>query len=215
MTRLFNQRSTRLHLLLPLLALVAGCQAAGVLLYKTMGDPEIPAQYELPKKPTIIMVENFRHSGMTADDADLLGRLVHQKATAINLVPLIAYEKLLELKATQPIQYGKMTVTEIARKLEAEQVLYIHLESGGVASMGGGSVHQGKASVLVKVIDATTGDTLWPAEIEDGRGVNAETNPIRGTDRYRPEDIRTQLYDDLAMKIVRLFHKWKPDSSDQ
>lgn len=196
-----------------LLLVLAGCQALGVLLYKTAGDPDIPAQYELPQKKTLVFAENFRHSSIAADDAELLGRLINGRLAQQNLVPLVGHEKLLELKATNQAAYRKMTIVEIAQKLEAEQVIYVHLQSGGVASMGGGSIKQGKASVLVRVIDVKTGENAWPTGIEDGRMLGTETNPA--TTGSKPEnEIRLKMYDDLSMQVVRLFHKWKPDSSD-
>ena len=49
--------------------------------------------------------------------------------------------------------------------------------------------------------------------IEDGRMLGTETNPA--TTGSKPEsEIRLKMYDDLAMQVVRLFHAWKPDSSD-
>ncbi len=196
------------------LLLIAGCQAAGALIYKAVGEPDVPAQYELAKKPTLVLVENYRHSGIASDDADLLARMIHLKINQRSLVPLVPHERLLEFKADRQQEFAKMTVTEIAQKMQADQVLYVHLQSGGVSSLGGGSILQGKASVLVKVIDAATGDTLWPVEIDEGRTIGAETNPVQGTDRFRPEEIRNNLYNQTAHNVVRLFYKWKPDSSD-
>ncbi len=198
--------------LVVLAGLVAGCQAFGALMYKAAGDPDIPAQYELPNVSTVVLVENYRNAG-NSDDAELLGRIINGRLSDKKLVPLVGYEKILELKSQKPKEFRKMTIVEIAQAVGAQQVLYVHLQSGGVASMGGGNVYQGKASVLVKVIDAKTGDTLWPRQLDDGRAMGAETNPaVNGT---KPQDeIRSRLYDDLGMQIVRLFHKWKPDSSD-
>jgi hypothetical protein len=203
----------RFLLLVPLL-LLAGCQALGVVLYKAAGEPEVPAQYELQKRPTLVMVENFRHSSMSADDAELLSRMLHQKVNDKGLAPLVPPERLLELRATRQQQFSRMTVAEIASAVQAEQVLYVHLQSGGVASLGGGSVYKGSASVLVKVIDAKAGTTLWPVEIDEGRSVSAETDARQVSDKVRVEDMRRQLYDRLSTSVARLFYQWKPDSSD-
>jgi hypothetical protein len=212
MTRSSIRQSSRLLPVVGLLSL-AGCQALGVLLYKAAGEPDVPAQYELPQKTALVLVENFRHASISADDADLLSRLINAKLAQKNLVPLVGPEKLIELKSAQPAEYRKMTVVEIAQKFDAEQVIYVHLQSGGVTSMGGGSVKQGKASVLVRVIDVSTGENAWPTGIEDGRLLSTETNPA--TVGTKPEsEIRLHMYDDLAFQVVRLFYKWKPDSSD-
>ena len=207
------RRNAPLGVIAALLLSLTGCQALGVLMYKTAGDPDIPAQYELPQKKALVFAENFRHNSIAADDAELLGRLINARLSQQNLVPLVGHEKLLELKATNQAAYRKMTIVEIAQKLGAEQVIYVHLQSGGVSSMGGGSIKQGKASVLVRVIDVKTGENAWPTGIEDGRLLATETNPA--TTGSKPEsEIRLKMYDDLSMQVVRLFHKWKPDSSD-
>lgn len=202
-----------LSLSLSLSVIVGGCQMLGLVMYKAAGDPEVPAQYTLLPKQTLVLVENYKYARAAADDAELLGRLIHARLSQKNLVPLIGHEKLLELKATQLQNFNRMTIVDIAHQLGAEQVIYVHFQGGGVVSMGGGSIRQGQASVLVRVIDTQTGETVWPTGIEDGRIVSSETNPA--TTGSKPEsDIRFHLYDDLAMKIVRLFHSWKPDSSD-
>jgi hypothetical protein len=196
-----------------LLCIIAGCQAMGALIYKTTGDPDVPAQYELPQKPALVLVENFKHASVAADDSELLGRLIHGRLDQKKLVPLVGHERLLELKAADPKAFRAMTVVEIARKLDAEQVIYVHLQAGAVSSMGGGTIKQGKASVLVRVIDVQTGENAWPTGIEDGRQIGTETNPATTGSRAESE-IRLSMYDNVAMQIVRLFHKWKPDGSD-
>lgn len=216
MTRLFRHILGYwglLSLSLILCIITGGCQMLGLVMYKTAGDPDVPAQYTLVQKQTLVLVENYRYARAAAEDAELLGRLIHARLSRKNLVPLVGHEKLLELKATQSQNFNRMTIVDIAHQLGAEQVIYVHFQGGGVTSMGGGSVRQGQASVLVRVVDAQTGQTVWPTGIEDGRVVSTETDPAAiGS---KPEsDIRLHLYDDLAMKIVRLFHSWKPDSSD-
>lgn len=197
-------------LLLMLAAVSGGCNVIGAVAYKIGGQEDVPAQFELPKRPTVILAENFGNPDLGADEAAMLSRYIHAKMLEKQLVPMVGYEKIVELKSRQPKEFGKLTVPQIAQAVGAEQVIYVHLQGGGVGAMGGGSVLQGRAAVLVKVIDAKSGDRLWPVEISDGRAVSFETPPTALSERVRAEDIRHQLYDGLSLNIVRLFHKWKP-----
>ncbi len=212
---MFNryQKPLFASLLLVILVVVVGCQAMGVLLYKTAGEPDVPAQFELGTKPTVVMVENFKHAALANDDAELLARLINSRLLERKTFNVVGVEKVMQLKAEKPKEFREMTVAEIGRAVGAEQLIYVHLQSGGVNAMGGGTVQKGEASVLVKVIDTKTGDTLFPVEIADGRSVTADTNPA--TDGTRStEDLRYMLYNDIASQTVRLFYSWKPDSSD-
>ncbi|HEY0009815.1 MAG TPA: hypothetical protein VGB55_13895 [Tepidisphaeraceae bacterium] len=194
---------------------VAGCNVLGAAIYKIGGEPDVPAEHTLEQRPTLVLVENFVNPDLAANDAEFLARKVYTGLQAQNAAPLVPYEKLLELRSSRGRTFSKMTTKQIGEAVGAEQVLYISLEGGGVTSMGGGSVLQGNASAMVKVIDVKSGNSLWPIELSDGRAISFETDPTHGTDRYRPDEVRTALYSGLATNIVRLFHKWKPGDSSE
>jgi hypothetical protein len=203
-----------LPILTPLL-LLAGCNILGAAAYKVAGEPDVPAEFELAKRPTVVMVENFRHPDLAAADAEFIAQRVQERLMKKDLVPVVRAEKIIELRGKGMGAFRKMTVKDVARAVEAEQVLYISFEAGGFASMGGGSTVQGRAVVKVKVIDAATGDTLWPGAVSDGRSVSFETSPADGTDRTSTTDLRYKLYDGLAARAVRLFHKFKPSEQGE
>ena len=192
---------------------LAGCNVIGALTYKAAGEKEIPPEHVLEKRPTIILVENFVNPDLAADDAQLLARQIERHLREKDAAPIIAVEELLAYKNGHLKTFGKMTVKQIGEAMGAQQVIYVSLEGGGVASMGGGSTLQGKASALVKVIDVRTGQTLWPAELTDGRQVSYETDPTSGN--TRPESVRQLLYAGLARNAARLFTGWKPEDSSE
>jgi hypothetical protein len=91
--------------------------------------------------------------------------------------------------------------------------VYISFGAGGFASMGGGSTVQGRALVKVKVIDAATGDTLWP-----GRRDAAASRSRQPADGYRPHESRPTCATTLRRprgRVVRLFHKFKPSEQGE
>jgi hypothetical protein len=200
-------------LLLALGATVGGCNVLGALAYKVAGEPDVPAKYTLEKRPTVIVVENYANYDLGSSDAELLAQRLQTRLQEKDLAPFVGFEKVLDLRATQPSKFRTMTIPQIGRAVGAEQVIYVHFQGGGVASMGGGSLMQGKASVLVKVVDAKTGASLWPKDMTDGQSVGFETSPTRGGDRA--EDVHTRLYDGLSQNIARLFYKNKPSDEEQ
>jgi hypothetical protein len=215
----FTRQSARLFLLASVLTL-AGCNVLGAVLYKTAGEPDVEAQYTLPNVPTLVMAENFSHYDLGATDAELLARRVQSRLQTKladpktkTPFPIVPTEKLLELRGRSATAFRKMTIPQIGREVGAEQIVYIHFQGGGVASMAGGSTYQGKASVLVKVVDVKTGATLWPTDMVDGRAVAFETSPHRGADNQ--SDIRNRLYDGLSQQITRFFYKHKPGEEEQ
>jgi hypothetical protein len=201
--------------LLPLLPLfLAGCNMLGAAAYKIAGEPDVPAEFELPKKPTVVMVENFANADLAAADAEFIAQRVQERLMAKDVVPVVRAEKIIELRGKGMSAFKKMTVKDVAKAVEAEQVLYVSFEAGGIGAIGGGSTLQGRTAVKVKVIDAVTGNTLWPQNITDGRSVAFETSPTDGTSTS-PKDLRYKLYDGLAARVVRLFHKFKPSEQGE
>jgi hypothetical protein len=207
-------------LLLTCVLMLAGCNVLGAVLYKTAGEPDVEAQYTLPNVPTLVMAENFSQYDLGAADAELLARRVQSRlqeklfdVKTKTAFPMVQSEKVLELRGRSATAFRKMTIPQIGKEVGAEQIIYIHFQGGGVASMAGGSTHQGKAAVLVKVVDVKTGATLWPTDMVDGRAVSFETSPHRGGDNQ--SDIRNRLYDGLSQQIARLFYKHKPGEEER
>ena len=201
-------------LVTPLLLLAAAaCTPLGAAIYKLSPDPTIDAKYKLKNRPTAILVENFRNPDLSAIDAELLTRNLSQKLAVLEedkkkIVDVIPFEKVIELRNSRPKDFSTMTIPQIGKAVGAEQIIYVDLQIGGVAPMATGEVLQGKAAVMVKVVDVSTGDTLWPTEMSDGFPVTAQTNPLQGQDASTYNAVREELYDTLAEQIAKLFHKY-------
>lgn len=195
--------------------LISGCGAAGALIYKLTPEPEIPGRYTLRDVPTIVLAENFRNPDLAANDAELLARCVQDELKKHKVIQnVVKSEKISDLRNNKPKDFPKMSVPEIAKAVGAEQVIYIDLVGGGIGSMTGSSMFQGRASAQVKVIDAKTGAADWPPDSVDGFGVNYETNPLKGREEGSYAAVRSDLYEGLAKNIGRLFHKWKQSEDD-
>ncbi|HYO11451.1 MAG TPA: hypothetical protein VER17_20980 [Tepidisphaeraceae bacterium] len=196
-------------LLLTLLPL-SGCAAAGVLAYKVAGPPPVEAKFTPRQAAMLVLVENFRNASSAQAHSELLAAYLAEELTANKVAPLVPPEKLRELQDARPGDYSRMSITAVGRAVGAEQILYVQLQRSDVIPLQGGDALQGQAHAVVKLIDAATGDTLWPTDVSDGHAVSAGTSlgTQGGTD---PMDVRQRMYRSLAVQIDRLFHKWKPD----
>jgi hypothetical protein len=201
------------HLLSSILVFIpAGCSALGVAAYKLAGPPDNPALYTPNKtRPMLVLVENYRHQSSVAAHADTLARQLAAALEAHKVAPVIDLDKLQSLRDSRPAEYPTMSVTRIAQAVGASQVLYVQLHSSDVAPLLGGEGYTGQATASVKIIDADTGATLWPADMSDGYGVSASTQLGTASGAGSPMDVRQRLYVKLTDQIARLFYKWKPE----
>ena len=194
-----------------LLLTTAGCQALGVLAYKILGPPAVAAQY-VPNKtrPMLVLVENYQHQSSAAAASDLLGQYVAHDLQTYQIAPIVPPEELQALRDERGADFRTMSITSIGQAVGAEQVLYIQLQSSDVTPLAGGESFSGQAAATVRVVDAATGETLWPSDISAGYGVSANVK-LGGTSAKSVQDVRRELNIRLTDEISRLFRKWKPD----
>jgi hypothetical protein len=125
-------------------------------------------------------------------------------------VPVIAPEKLQELRDARPAEYGKMSITAIGRHVGAAQIVYVQLLSSDVTPIVGGEGFIGEASANVKVVHVETGHTLWPTDQTDGYAIAVSSKSPQSR-APTAADVRRDLNAKLTDEISRLFRKWKPD----
>ena len=195
---------------LMLCTLSGGCAMTGAALYKVAGPPDVPAKFEPAKVPTLLLVENYRHQSTVNAQAETLARQLADSLQANKVGPLIPLDDIQALRDAHPKEFPTMTVVELAKKLEAKQVIYVQLHSADVSPLAGGTGYTGQATATVKVIDGITGQTVWPVEQEEGYGVSAQTK-IGSKNYPTAADVRNVLYAQLTEQISHLFHKWKPE----
>ena len=203
----------RLLGIIALPGVLAGCNAIGAIAYKVSGPPEVEARYVLPAEPTLVLVENYSNLTNTAMDSEMIARLTNRELEYNNLAPVIPLSTLLNVRNDHPTDFRQMSIPQIGRACGATQVVYVNLVAGGVSAVGG-TVYQGKAQVMVRVVNVASGATVWPTDAADGFPVGYKTELARPSDTSTTTQIREELYDGLSVSIGRLFHKWKPDDLD-
>jgi hypothetical protein len=203
-----------LALMLAVLLMLDGCTAAAALTYKIVGPPDIEAKYHPAKEPLLVMVENYRRPSAALSDSNLLARYIEQNLNEHKTVPIVSTDKVYELKSSRPEDFRKMTVAEIGRELGARQILYVDLTDTTIEPMVGGEALRGSAAARVRMIDAATGQTLWPVETTDGYPVDESMQWGHITDPRSEVEIKQELYQTLGWKVARLFYKWKPEHEE-
>jgi hypothetical protein len=189
---------------------LSGCQIAGVAAYKLAGPPKNPAKYTPAQTPMLVVVENYQQQTAASSQADMLERDLFAVLNDHGVAPMIPPEKLQEFRDAKPMEFPTMPLTRIAQGVQATQVLYVQLGGSESHPLVGGQGFQGRASANVKVVDGTSGETLWPAEAPGGYPVAVSTKI--GIDASpSPMAVQQKLYIQLADEIARLFYKWSPE----
>jgi hypothetical protein len=204
----------RLHLLLLLLIIsVAGCTMAGLAAHKIMGPAAVPAKYVPQPQPLVVLVEDYhRATGLTDDE--LLSRYVEDEIRGhVQKVPVIDSAKVREIRMSKPEDFKKMSVAEVGRGVGADQVIWVAVTERTVESLLGGESLRGDVAVRVKMVDAKTGQTLWPTDMAEGYPLSSGTT-WGATNAGSESELKNSLYRELSAKIAKLFYKWKPDEEE-
>jgi hypothetical protein len=194
--------------------LAGGCAAGGALLYKLSPAPTIPAEYKPAKEPTVVFVENYQNPDLVQVQADRLAREVSQELSDHKVVPVVAPEKLAELRTTKGELFHSMNLPAVGQSLGARQVIYVDLSQFAVDLQPGSEMIKGKASAMVKLIDVQTGHTLWPRDSSGGRQLKVETPYVRPGDGVSPDLLQEEMFHTLGDRIAKLFYDWQSDQVD-
>lgn len=198
-----------------LLALLTGCE--GLAFLAAMGGDKVPAVYELPNQTTLILVDD--PSTQLGDPAlrsvvatNAAYHLKQNKALDASIVP---QEELSLLMAREGQQFAKMPVDQIGRLLQAQQVVHVVVESVVLEVAPG--VYRPTAMAQVKVIDASTGQRLFPAaepfdtalSTPPGYSVRVRlsVDTARVGDSGATVMLRRELAQRLGLTVAQLFYK--------
>ena len=206
-----THRATRSFPVLVLI-LVGGCTTAGALAHKLVGPPPIKAQYVPPKnQPMLVLVENYHNPSATVLDAQRLALRIEEELRRHRIAPIVGADQL-ELIRSDPA-YAKMTIPAVARAAGARQVLYVNVRKFTVEGTVGAEMIKGHTDMTVRVVDATTGETRWPADNPTGHPLTIETPWVSQGQDTNETTLRDQMSRQAATYIVKLFRKHRPDES--
>lgn len=190
---------------------LGGC---GELIYLFTGRDHVSPQFEIPKKSRVLVFADRRPGrDVPLEIPDLLDDALnvhlYQFKAADNFV---APARLAEMRK-DPL-FSEMSIPDVARKVEADIVIYIDVLNFQVKEQSDGQVNSGVAEVAVKVVDRD-GKRLWPEDSTAsplGQSVTAEIEEMMSDSRPVGKT-RTEMLHRLTIRVGRLFHEW--DAQDR
>jgi hypothetical protein len=197
-----------------LLLATAGCGAVGTVIHVAFGDPPVAAQYNPPVQPTLVLVENYYNPDGSTIDGDLIARQVTDELKGKTRITMIDPDKITLMRDEDSEKYRTMKTAAIGASVDAKQVIYVDLVQADFTSDTTGSVVHAVARAKVRVVDVTTGQTLWPAGSQRGQEISA-TEDYDPIDNASAASKRTKMLTELSSRISKLFYTWKPDDQGQ
>lgn len=205
-------RYTRTILLALLTTLILiptpGCNLVAPIAYAVQGPGQVEPQFVLDETmQTVVFVD---------DPSSKITQRRLRYAIAMATTQLLLEKKILTdmvdprgiLTAASNEQYGQqMSISELGRAVHADVVIYAVVTDFSMSPEVG--AYLPRASMRVKVVDARSGDRLWPND-EEGHLINVQI-PQRpgsgpGSTGERVE-IEQQLADRAGLGLAQLFYK--------
>lgn len=202
----------RTSLLLATLAAGAMLASAGCNNMTLAGKP-VNKLYELPKTGQLLVLVNDRPGyGVPLEVPPQMAMGITKHLNKYNAHErFISPEVIAGLKA-DPKEFSKLDVMTVARKTNADYVLFVDLYEFRAEEVSSGLITDGVARALVRVVDKN-GNRMWPAH--DGNPQVVETTvPPMTVDQQSLADVKRKLAVDLTTKIGRMFHDYTTDMKD-
>jgi hypothetical protein len=158
----------------------------------------------------LILVESFRTPSATFVTAEQLTAAIETDLRDNKVVPLVDQKKLYHLRDTRGEQFHDLSIPQIGQAVDARQILYVNVLQSSVDPAGGGEFVKATVAVRVKVVDAATGNTLWP-DSQGGIPVAAESPMVRIEPGVTPASVRDELVKRVGTQVGRLLHDWKAE----
>ncbi len=144
--------------------LLGGCQALAGLWTVFVKYETIDAKFPLPENKRILVLPDDMFNPLSYPPAKrALARKINdmlaEKNVAADLVP---YDELVDLIAAEP-DFNKLSVSTVGRKLGADLVIYVLLDSLQLKDSPADSLWHGRFGARVRVIEVGQG-RIWPEE---------------------------------------------------
>jgi hypothetical protein len=190
---------------------LTGCQIFSIMAYKTSRTPEVPAMYVPAQKPLLVLVEKSDNPGEVPIESERITRQIGAAFQENHVAPVVDPSALSELRSRNPAKYTSLTPAEAGRVVHAGQVLYVDLLDFTVEDALATELARGRVEARVRVIESSTGQTIWPLDTTQGYPIAIDTPYGQGGERQTSEQLREKMCQDLADKISRLFYKYRAD----
>lgn len=187
----------------------AGCNYLMPAAYIIEGPPKEPARYELPRRKTVVYVDDqanrMTRAALRVAVGEEVGTALLQQALVPEVVSTkdaVAYARKVDTSDKQ------VSIRKIGEAVGAEQVVYVNIEDYRISADG--ATPRPAAVVSVKVIDVGSGARLWPDGTDAGERLIVRTREM-STDLYSSSAGRRKVEDELAKQvgedIAKLFYE--------
>jgi hypothetical protein len=105
-------------------------------------------------------------------------------------------------------RFAEWSVAQVGKFFNVDRVIHIEMSQFRLRDDPGSNVYHGYAKAAVRIVDADTGQQVWPV-LSAARPVEAETQPgVEAESRSEEESI---LLDGFGEKIARMFFAYKKE----
>jgi len=202
--------------LMAVLAGTTGCEVAGVVADVVAGGADVDAVYELPDRPTLILVDNPGDRLTHHHQADLIAGRIGDALKKNEVVEQVVPTPMVSSLEERYDDFDRWPIDKVGKHAGAQQVIYILVQQ---FSLRDEAIYRPTAKVHVKVIDVASGGRLFPPpRHEQGYPVSRQqqyTN-MDGATATTESLLARELAETLAGDVAKLFYKHpKPQPGDR
>jgi len=190
-------------------ALLCGCHGPLLVplafLEKLFPKDRVPPKFKLPADKKVLvfpddLLRPVSYPPVKRALAEKANALLVEKKLVAGIVP---YDKLIDLQHDD-VNFNRLSVATVGRRLGAELVIYINLDEFSLKDSPVGTLWRGRFAGKVRVVDVTKG-RLWPDE-SAGHPVRVEEPVTENTSETYGTQLARKLAERLAGEVVGLFH---------
>ena len=209
-------------LMLACVGLLSGCDSIGLLAEAVAPPKLIEAKYDLPDKPTLVVVD--APSPYINNDA-MLYRIAAATQAALEAegvvtAGFVGLDQLDAYKQQLGPKYATTSLAALAMHLDAKQVIAV--EVYGYNMSMGGTIIRPKVSMKVRVFDLDEAKTVFPASIDPDTGAYTGATAYDLTTQLPAQDLADnsstrsiatlELADMAGRDVARLFFDWRVEA---
>jgi len=197
-------------------SLLIGCDEAGIIAH-TFRSNKVDAVYRIENRSTAVLVDDpsvpprLPTPDLSTLIAARLGEALAEADAVSNVISAVR-----DLAAREE-NFHRWPIDRIGDAVGAEQVIYVHVDAFELTEDG--VMYRPRASARVKVVDAASGERLFPARGQgDSLAVTTKMpyQSMEGATATTNRIIGSRLAEQLARQIARLFYKHKaPEPGDR
>lgn len=199
----------------------AGCAEPGFVAHVLTGEPKVPATFELAPRPTLVIVDDPQNAlGDPNYPSVVAANVTHhlKQNEVLNAMQVVSQDRLSALASQMGDRYPTTPIDRIGQRLNAEQVIYIYIQT--VKLQVAGAYYHPVAGVEVKVIDVAEGKRLFPAagEYDDPHStppgqfmsIEMKKQTVDTNRRHAGSMLARKLAERVGLEVAQLFYEHLP-----